>query len=161
MPCSVGLMYSLGTTPPLMSLINSKPLPGLVGLDADLHVAVVARAAGLPDVLAFGLGGLANGLAIGHLGLAHVGLDLVLAHHAVDDDLQVQLAHAADDGLARIRIRMHLEGRIFLRQLGQSHAHLFLIGLGLRLDGHVRSPARESRSIQARSATFRCRSCRR
>ncbi len=124
-----------------MSLTNSKPLPGSVGLDADLHVAVVARAAGLTNVLAFGLGGLADGLAIGHLGLAHVGLDLVLAHHAVDDDLQVQLAHAADDGLARVRIGMHLEGRILLRQLGQRHAHLFLVGLGLRLHRHVRSPA--------------------
>ena len=31
MPCSVGLMYSLGTTPPLMSLMNVKPLPGSLG----------------------------------------------------------------------------------------------------------------------------------
>ena len=71
-------------------------------------------------------------LAIRHLRLADVGFDLVLAHHAVDDDLQMQLAHAADDGLARIRIGVHLEGGIFLRQLGQRHAHLLLVGLGLR-----------------------------
>jgi hypothetical protein len=33
-------------------------------------------------------------------GLPDVGLDLELALHAVDDDLEVQLAHAGDDGLA-------------------------------------------------------------
>ena len=31
---------------------------------------------------------------------------------------------------------MDSERRIFLRQLAESDAHLFLIGFGLRLDGH-------------------------
>jgi hypothetical protein len=44
--------------------------------------------------------GLADGLAVGHLRLADVGFDAELALHAVDDDFQVQLAHARDDGLA-------------------------------------------------------------
>ena len=67
-----------------------------------MHVTVVARAAGLADVLAFGFGGLANRLAERHLRLAHIGFHLVLALHAVHEDLEVQLAHAADDRLARI-----------------------------------------------------------
>ncbi len=49
-------------------------LAGLVGLDANLDVAVLAAAAGLPDVLAFGLRLLADGFAIGDLRLADVGL---------------------------------------------------------------------------------------
>ena len=78
----------------------------------------------------------ANGLAEGHLGLAHVGFHLVLALHAVDQNLEVQLAHAADDGLAGILVGAHLEGGIFVGQPRQRNAHLFLIGLGLGLDGN-------------------------
>ena len=37
---------------------------------------------------------------VGDLRLADVGLDLELALHAVDEDVEVELAHAADDGLA-------------------------------------------------------------
>ena len=58
--------------------------------------------AGLLDVLALGLDGARlMALAVGDLGRAHVALDLELALEAVDDDLEVQLAHARDDGLAR------------------------------------------------------------
>ena len=77
---------------------------------------------------------LADGLAVRHLRFADVGLDFVLAHHAVDDDFQMQLAHAADDGLSAVGVGVNLEGRIFLGQLGKRHAHFFLIGFGLRLD---------------------------
>ena len=48
----------------------------------------------------------------------------------------MQLAHSADDDLIGLDVRVDLEGRVFLHQLGERHAHLFLIGFGLRLDGH-------------------------
>ena len=48
----------------------------------------------------------------------------------------MQLAHAADDGLAGIRISRDLERGIFLRQTAQRDAHFFLVALGLRLDGN-------------------------
>ncbi len=47
----------------------------------------------------------------------------------------MQLAHAGDDGLAGFLVGVHAERRIFLRQLRQREAHLFLVGLGLGLDG--------------------------
>jgi hypothetical protein len=47
---------------------------------------------------------LADRLAVGHLRLADVGLDLELATHAVDEDVEVQLAHAGDDGLAGLLV---------------------------------------------------------
>src|SRR5215469_1814005 len=81
----------------------------LVGLDAELHVTVLAAATGLADVFAFRLRLLANRLAIRYLRLANVGLHVELAHHAVDDDLQVQLAHAADDRLPTVWIGRNLE----------------------------------------------------
>ena len=43
-------------------------------------------------------------LAIGYLRLAHVRLDLELTQQAIDDDLEVQLAHAGDDGLTSLMV---------------------------------------------------------
>jgi hypothetical protein len=43
-------------------------------------------------------------LAVGDLRLADVGLDLELALHAVDEHLEVQLAHAGDDRLAGLLV---------------------------------------------------------
>jgi len=40
--------------------------------------------------------------------------------YAVDDDLQVELAHAVDDGLPCLLVRPHAERRVFLGQAGQS-----------------------------------------
>ena len=123
-------------------------LARLVRLNTNLRVAVVARTAGLANVLALRLGVPTDGLAIVHLRLADIGLDLVLAHHAVDDDLQVQLAHAGDDGLAGVDVRPHIERRVFLRELGQRHAHLFLVGLGLRLNRNLDNRFRKVDRLQ-------------
>ena len=95
-------MNSRGTTPPLIASTNSKPLPGSCGSSLKHDVAVLALAARLANELAFDvLDGLADRFAIRDLRLADVGFDAELALHAVDDDFQVQLAHAGDDGLAR------------------------------------------------------------
>src|SRR5207248_544527 len=70
-------------------------------LEVDLDDAELARAAGLAHEAALDVPGLAlDGLAVGHLRAADVGLDRELALHAVDQHLEVQLAHAGDDGLA-------------------------------------------------------------
>src|SRR6202007_2084599 len=97
-------------------------------------MAVVTRTTGLTNVLALGLSCLANRLAEGHLRLAHIGVDLVLALHAVHKNFEVQLTHAANDRLARILVRTNLERGIFIGQLRQRDTHLLLIGLGLWLD---------------------------
>jgi hypothetical protein len=111
-------------------------------------VAVLAAAAGLAHELAFGFHPLADGFAVGHHGLAHVGFHLELAHHAVDDDLQVQLAHAGDDGLAGLGVGLHLEGGIFLGQAAEGDAHLLLVDLGLGLDGHLDDGIGEVHGLQ-------------
>ncbi len=97
---------------------------------------------------------LADRLAIRNLRLADVGLDLVLAHHAVDDDLQVQFAHAADDRLSAVRIGVHAERRIFLRQSRQSQAHLFLVALRLRLDRNRNHRSRELNRLEQYRMAF-------
>ena len=65
-----------------------------VGLDLDDHMGVLTAAAGLLGVLHVALGRLGDGLAVGHAGSAHVGVDVELAQQAVNDDFQVQFAHA-------------------------------------------------------------------
>jgi hypothetical protein len=105
-------------------------------LDGEHDVTVLALTAGLTDELAVDVGDLgADGFAVSHLRLADVGFDAEFALHAVDDDFQVQLAHAGDDGLARFLVGADAEGRIFCSQAAQGDAHLFLVGLGLGLDG--------------------------
>ncbi len=117
-------------------------------LHGKLHVAVLAAAAGLLDVFLFAFGRLQNRLAVGHLRPAHVGLHAEFAHHAVDDDFQVQLAHAGNQRLPGIDIGVHAERGIFLRQLAERGAHFFLVRLGLGLDryGNHRAPGNQSTS---------------
>jgi hypothetical protein len=76
-------------------------------------------------------------LAVGHLGLADGGVDVELAQHAVDQHLEVQLAHARDEGLARLLVGLHDEGGVLLGEGVEGLAHLVLVGLGLGLDRNL------------------------
>ena len=74
-------------------------------------------------------------LLVGDLGPADVGIDAELAQHAVDDDLEVQLAHAGDNRLAGLLVVADAEGRVFFGQAVQGLAHPVLVVLRLRFDG--------------------------
>ena len=106
-------------------------------------MAVLAVAAGLTDVAAFGLRRLADGLAISNLRRADGRLDLELTQQTVNDDLQMELAHAGDDRLAGLLVGVGLEGRILFSQTQQAENHLLLTSLGLRLDGDLNNRLRE------------------
>ena len=56
------------------------------------------------------------GLAVGDLRVADAGLHAELAAQAVDDDLQVELAHPADDDLARVGVGVDAERRVLDRE---------------------------------------------
>src|SRR5690348_1706108 len=123
-------------------------LAAFLRFDLQHDVAVLALAARLAHELAFLLDRLADGFAVSHLRLADVGLHVELALHAIDDDVEVQLAHAGDDRLARFLVGAYAEGRILLREARQRHAHLFLVRLGLRLDRHRDHRIRERHALQ-------------
>src|SRR3954470_10331010 len=107
-------------------------------LNVDVDDAVLARAAGLAHEAALDLlGGAADGLAVGDLRAADVGLDVELAAQAVDQHLEVQLAHSGDLGLARLLVRLDLERRVLLGEAAEGDRHLLLVGLRLRLDGDL------------------------
>ena len=80
-------------------------LAALLRLELDDDVAVLALAAGLPNVAPFGLDRNGDRLLVGDLRPADVGVDPELPHQAVDDDFEVKLAHALDDRLAGLLVR--------------------------------------------------------
>ena len=59
--------------------------------------------------------------------LADVRRDAVLAAHAVDQHLEVQLAHAGDLGLAGLLVGLDLERRVLLSEATECDRHLFLV----------------------------------
>ena len=111
-------------------------------------MAILAAAAGLFHQLAFATGGFGDGFAVGDLGRAGVGLHFELAADAIDDDLQVKLTHARDDGLAGFLVGLDHEGRVFFGKAREGEREFFLIGLGLRFDGHRNDRFRESRGFE-------------
>src|SRR2546422_270339 len=117
-------------------LLDLDARPACPRLQNNLGMAILAPAAGLPDVAPLGLRALANGFLVCDLRPADVGLHAELPQHAVDNDLQVQLAHAGDQGLTSFLVETDLERGVFLGQLGQRGTELLLVGLRLGFDGH-------------------------
>ena len=90
----------------------------------------------------------ADGLPVGHLGLADVRLDVELAAHPVHQDVQVQLAHAGDDRLTGLLVVADAEGRVLLGEALDRGTELLLVGLALRLDRHRDDRLRERHRLQ-------------
>ncbi len=76
-------------------------------------------------------------LAIADPRPAHVDLQAEVAVDPVLEDLQVQLAHARDQGLAGLLVDPEGEGRVFARQRSQGLGQLPLVGRADRLDRHA------------------------
>ena len=132
----------------VLELVGGAVLAG-ERLEADEHLGELAGATGLLLVGEFDLVDRAlDGLLVGDLRLADVGLDLELTAHPVHQDVQVKLAHTADDGLAGLMILVDLEGRVFLGQFLDRQGKLFLVALGLRLDGDLDNRIREGHRLQ-------------
>ena len=93
--------------------------------------------------------GLRDGFAVGDLRLAGGGLDLELALHAVANDVEVEFAHAGKNGLAGVGIGRDAQGRILGHEALERGAHLFLVGLGVRLDRHRDDGLGEGRRLEA------------
>src|SRR5215210_5811646 len=133
----------------VLELVGRRVAAHLERLEGDLHLRELAGATRLLLVrVVVALDGLADRLAVGHLRLADVRLDVELTPHAVDQDLQVQLAHAGDDRLTGLLVEADLERRVLLGQLLDGRAQLLLVALGLRLDGHRDDRGREGHRLQ-------------
>ena len=91
---------------------------------------------------------LADGLAVRDLRLADVGVHVELALQPVHQDVQVQLAHARDDGLTGLVVELHDERGVLVGELREAVAQLVLVGLGLRFDGDGDDGDRERDRLQ-------------
>ena len=103
----------------LQLVLEDKARARLRGLDLEPHVTVLAATARLTHEPPLRLGLLTDGFAVGDLRLADIGVDLELAQQAVDDDLEVELAHAVDQRLVGLRIDIDLEGRVLEGEPGE------------------------------------------
>ena len=134
---------------PAGDLVDELVALARVRLERDLDDGELARATGLLDVAVLDrLDGLGDRLAVGHLRLADGRLDGELALHAVDEHLEVQLAHARDDGLAGLLVGADAERRVLVGQRLERLAELVLVALRLRLDGDVDHRLRELHALE-------------
>src|SRR3972149_3690238 len=60
----------------------------------------------------------------------------------------MQLSHSRDNSLSGFLVGLNPEGRIFIGQFVQSIPHLFLVGLGFRLNCQRYNRLRESDGLQ-------------
>jgi len=99
-PFSTPGMYSFGTLPPTTLFSNMNPLPRRQRLADDIDTRELAGAAGLLLVNVV-LGHLPGDLlAISDLRSTDIGFHLVGALKDIDLDVEVELAHALEDGLS-------------------------------------------------------------
>ena len=128
---------------------------GLLRVHVDDGMTILTTTTGLTDELALSAEYLmTRTLTVSNLGLTNVSLNLELTKQAVDDDLQVEFAHASDDGLAGFMVGGNAERRVFLGELLQSDAHLILLSLGLRLNSNVDNRISELHGLEDDRSIF-------
>ena len=91
---------------------------------------------------------LANRLAVGNLGLTHIGFHVEFTLHTVNEDVQVKLTHSLDDGLTGLLHLFGTEGWVFFGKLLDSERELLLVSLGLGLDSNLNNGLREGHGLQ-------------
>src|SRR6266542_117527 len=103
-------------------------------IQVDLRVAVLTAPARLLRVLHLAVGRARDRFLVGDLRTAGARVDVELTAQAVDDDFEMQLAHAGDDDFAGGLVGLHTERRVFGHELAEPLPELFLVGLRLRLN---------------------------
>ena len=118
----------LGDVPAADLVDELEPATGAEGLEVDLDLRVLALAAGLLGVGVDVLADLvADRLAVGDLRTSDVGADLELADEPRDHDVERELAHTGDQGLARLVVVTDAERRVLFGQLLEGGRQLVLV----------------------------------
>ena len=132
--------------------LNAFALFSRLHLNAD--VTILALTTGLADEFPFAVRGSLDGFAVGDLWLSSSRLNLELALHAVADDVQMQLTHARENRLPSVLVRLDTESGILGDEALERSAHLFLVGLGVRLDRHRDNGLGKGRRLQTDVEVF-------
>src|SRR5512144_2100205 len=93
----------------LDSIDEFKPNARLLRLEGDPDIAILAPAAGLPHKPALLLNFFPHRFFVRDLRLTYVGTDIKFPQQAVDNNLEMQFAHARDDGLPGFFVGANLE----------------------------------------------------
>ena len=93
-----------------------------------------------------------DGFLVVDLGGTLVDVHTELAAQTVDDDVQMKLSHAADDGLPGLQVGLDGEGGILLRKFAEGDAELVEILLGLGLNGDADDGIRELDGLEREGA---------
>src|SRR6185369_6026621 len=101
----------------------------------NLRVTVLAATAGLLRVLHLAVSRTGERFLVRDLWLADARFDAELTLQAVDDDLEVELAHARDNDLPCLLVGLDAERRVLGHQLLQTDTKFLLIALRLWLNG--------------------------
>src|SRR5699024_6262417 len=121
---------------------------GIHGGEDNFTVTILTTSAGLSCILAVHGNFLGEGLLVSNLGSTYVCLYVEFAKQTVYDNLQMQLAHTGNNGLAGFAVRVNTEGGILFSKLCQRNTHLILTSFGLGLDGDVNNRLGELHGLQ-------------
>ena len=89
-----------------------------------------------------------NGLLVVDLRGSLVDIDAELPAETVDDDVQMELAHTADDGLSCLVVGLDRKGRVLFGEFAEGDAEFVKILLGLWLDGDTDDGIREIHRLE-------------
>ena len=126
-PFSTDGLKFCGIEPPKILSSHLKPSPRPVGPDLDRADGVLAVPTRLLDVAALHLGGARDGFPVGDLRQLFGRFDAVLAGELFQDHVEVDVAEPRDDQLVGLLGAVDMEGRVLLRQPGESGADLLLV----------------------------------
>ena len=140
-PFSTEGMKLRGIAPPKMSSTNSKPAAPGERLDLEPGVAVLAAAARLLLVLALHLRAALDRLLVGDARRQEDDVDVVLALHPLDHDLDVELADARDQELLGLGVEVVVERGVFLGDAGRARWRSCPRRRGSSAGSRRRSPA--------------------
>mmetsp|Transcript_37450 Transcript_37450/g.112301 ORF Transcript_37450/g.112301 Transcript_37450/m.112301 type:complete len:411 (-) Transcript_37450:1631-2863(-) len=130
----------------------------VLGDELELDTCVLTGSTRLLLVGVIDLGLLCDGLAVRDLGGANIGLDIELALHAIDNDLEVELTHTLNNSLPGLLITRETEGRILLREADEGVSHLLLISFGLGLNSDLDDGLGEVHLLENDSIIFHAES---
>ncbi|KAH3669422.1 hypothetical protein OGAPHI_001543 [Ogataea philodendri] len=103
------------------------------GLELSHHLGVLTGTSRLLLVGVLERSRAQNGFSVRNAWPAHCAVHVVLTAHSLDVDLQMELAHSADDGLLGVLVVVDSESRVFFLEPVHSFREIHRVG-GLRCD---------------------------
>src|SRR5690606_30993257 len=126
----------------------------ITGTDLKYDVRELTATTGLLLVYFLVLNCSGKRFLVRHLGSTLVDFNFELTLQTINDDLKVEFAHTAKNGLTCLLVGMNAQRRVFLNELRDRHAEFVDISLLLRLDRIPDNRIREYHRLKHHLALF-------